>query len=104
MTIFLRCLGRLLLLGAIAFSPYVRAEDDCSGPFYTESTCGGVCTQDKCQDQSMAQDGSEFQCCPPPPSATPELPGGVGPFALALALLGLLYARNKRRKPNAPPA
>ncbi len=94
--------GLLLLVGLFGGTP-VRAEEDCSGTIYTESTCNNACTQDKCQDVSAGQDGSQFQCCPPE-SAAPELPPGLGPFALALVFIGLLYARKKWAKKPSPPA
>ncbi len=104
MTLFLRLsFGLVLLFGSFAVVTKVHAEADCAPPSYYESTCGAVCTQAKCQDVSFAQDGSEFQCCPPPPPPAPELPQGLGPFALALVFLAMLYWRNKRRKPTAPP-
>jgi hypothetical protein len=89
-----RWLGCLLLLTALVTVVDARGEEECSGPTYNESTCAAACTQDKCQDVSFNQDGSEFQCCPPE-AQTPELPKSVGPFALALVLVALLYARKR---------
>lgn len=105
MMFFLRLsLSFLLLLGSFGVITPARAESDCAPPSYYESTCGAVCTQDKCQDVSFSQDGSEFQCCPPPPPPAPELPPGFGPFMLALVFMAMLYLRHKRRKPSAPAA
>jgi hypothetical protein len=100
-------LGGLLLVASLFFHSPARAEDDCAGPFYQESTCAGNCPQDKCHDQSVDQNGSEFQCCPPS-AATPELPEGFGPFALALVFLTFLFLRKRMRKAkvttSGPPA
>lgn len=105
MTLLLRLsFSLVLLLGSFAVVTPVHAESDCAPPDYYESTCGAVCAQDKCQDVSFAQDGSVFECCPPPPPPAPELPQSFGPFALALVFMAMLYIRHKRRKPKLPPA
>ncbi len=72
------------------------AEDSCSGPTYVEPTCGGICIQANCHDVSFNQDGTLFQCCPPP-TAVPELPGWVNPFYLALFLSLGFWAWNSRK-------
>jgi len=92
----------LVLIACVAAAP-VRAEEDCSGTIYTDPNCSNACTQDKCQDVSAGQDGSQFQCCPPE-TAAPELPPGLGPFTLALVFIGILYARKRAARKASPPA
>lgn len=100
----LRLLGILLILGGLAAARAARAEEDCAGATYTESTCNNQCSQDKCQDVSAGEQGTLFQCCPPQ-SAAPELPEGFGPFALALVFIGLIYARKRwGKKPTSSAA
>jgi hypothetical protein len=86
----------------------IRAEEECSGPTYTNSMCqdgSGIaqCPPNKCHATNDDPNPFSFQCCPPT-AGVPELPEALGPFTLALALLGLLYLKKRWKKTPLRPA